>query len=83
MIMVYLIFLLFVCLHILTYTPIPHLQQDNDIALVFLGQNAVFNERVRPICLAQNADYVPGASTIVTGWGVEVFCMALYFQSKI
>ncbi|XP_047471146.1 venom serine protease 34-like [Penaeus chinensis] len=47
--------------------------QDNDIALVFLGQNAVFNERVRPICLAQEADYVTGASTIVTGWGVEAF----------
>ncbi|XP_042868381.1 chymotrypsinogen A-like [Penaeus japonicus] len=63
----------FVSSNIITHPNYDEVTQDNDIALVFLGQNAVFNERVRPICLAQNADYVPGASTIVTGWGVEVF----------
>lgn len=64
-------------MHTLTYTSIPYLQQNNDIALVFLGQNAIFNERVRPICLAQNSDYVTGASTIVTGWGVQAFCKSI------
>nr|XP_027234442.1 chymotrypsinogen A-like [Penaeus vannamei] len=63
----------FVSSNIIVHPNYDDITQNNDIALVFLGQNAIFNERVRPICLAQNSDYVTGASTIVTGWGVQAF----------
>jgi Trypsin len=41
---------------------------DNDIALIELDRDLVFNNYVRPICLA-TVDFPAGSTCAVSGWG--------------
>ena len=46
----------------------PHKNYDYDVALMKLKTPIKYNNRVRPVCLA-NSDFDPGTNCFVTGWG--------------
>nr|XP_057905608.1 serine protease 33-like [Doryrhamphus excisus] len=49
------------------YDPVTN---DNDVALLELSQPVVFNDFIRPACLAApGSDFPAGTDSIVTGWG--------------
>lgn len=53
---------------------------DNDIALIELNGDIVFNERVGPVCLPfkfLNADF---ANAKFTALGMNGLCMFIYFE---
>ncbi|KAK7072085.1 Testisin [Halocaridina rubra] len=53
-----------------THPDYDDISQNNDIALVYLGQDVTFNNRIKPICLSQAGDFVAGDKLVTTGWGV-------------
>lgn len=44
-------------------------RQSNDIALLHLSENAVFNDDVWPVCLPNRTLDVTGKTATVAGWG--------------
>ncbi|CAL4084441.1 unnamed protein product, partial [Meganyctiphanes norvegica] len=41
----------------------------NDISLIELKEDLVFNSRISPVCLADATDFVVGRQGVATGWG--------------
>ncbi|XP_066950882.1 uncharacterized protein [Macrobrachium rosenbergii] len=60
----------FVSSSITTHPDYDKISQDNDIALIYLGRQATFNSRVKPICLGAAQDVNAGDKAVVAGWGV-------------
>ncbi|XP_042889418.1 chymotrypsin B-like [Penaeus japonicus] len=49
------------------------LQEENDIALLYLGGLISFGTGVQPICIANPEDFSVGQKVIAVGWGLTDF----------